>query len=355
MAGPLALLGDRLAAYLRVKWPHAEGLEVSAVQQIPGGASRETFRLKLEYRERGRHVSQGVILRRDPPTSLIDTERALEYRTYEAMYRTDVPVPRALVLEEDRRHLDGAFSLMAEIPGCETAIALFGTPHYAALREKIGHRKWTILGTLAALDTNELGANEFMKVPNLSDCAARELAYWESVIDHDAMLPQPIAKAAIRWLRRNLPPPAHKLALVHGDFRSGNFLFDAQGDIRSVLDWEMAHLGDPLEDLAWSLDPLWGWPERHLAGGLLPREQAIGIWEAASGMTVDRAAFRWWQVFASLKAVAIWISSTEDFAHGVSKEPILAVAGWVMTDRQNRILVDRLSPSSQHRFAAPLV
>jgi aminoglycoside phosphotransferase (APT) family kinase protein len=355
MAAALTVIGDRLAAYLRERWPHAEALEVSDVHQIPGGASRETFRLKLRYRSDARDVRRGVILRRDPPTSLIDTERALEYRTYAAVYPTEVPVPEPLVLEEDPRYLDRAFSLMAEIPGCETSIALFATPHYSPMREKIGQAKWTIMGKLAALDVEVLGANEFMEVPTRERCALRELDYWESVIDKDAMLPQPIAKAAIRWLRRNPPPAAQKLALVHGDFRSGNFLYDTNGDIRGVLDWEMAHIGDPLEDLAWSLDPLWGWPERRLAGGLLPRETALSIWQAASGMEIDRAEFRWWQIFASVKAVAIWISSTEDFAHGASKEPILGVAGWIMTDRQNRILVDRLSPVSKHRYAEPLV
>lgn len=355
MSAGLTVLGDRLATYLRGRWPHATELSVYDVQQIHGGASRETYRLKLRYRAEGRDVRRGVILRRDPPTSLIDTERALEYRTYAAVYPTEVPVPEPLVLEEDPRHLDHAFSLMAEIPGCETSIAMFATPHYAPLRDKIGHAKWSILGKLASLDVHELGVDSFMELPTAADCALRDVSYWESVIDKDAMLPQPIAKAAVRWLRRNPPPPAKKLSLVHGDYRSGNFLYDPNGEIRGVLDWEMAHVGDPLEDLAWSLDPLWGWPERRLAGALLPREEAIAIWEAASGMRVDRDAFRWWQVFASVKAVAIWISSTEDFAHGASKEPILGVAGWIMTDRQNRILVDRLSPLSRHRYAEPSV
>jgi len=142
---------------------------------------------------------------------------------------------------------------------------------------------------------------------------------------------------------------------VHGDYRSGNFLYDPSGTIRGVLDWEMAHIGDPLEDLAWSLDPLWGWPERHLAGGLLPRRRALQIWQEASGLQIDADAFRWWQVFASIKGLAIWISSTEDFANGSTKEPILAMAGWVMTDRQNRILVDRLAPESEHRYTEPLL
>ena len=58
-------------------------------------------------------------------------------------------------------------------------------------------------------------------------------------------------------LRRTPPPPAQKISVVHGDYRTGNFLHDGDGVIRGILDWEMAHLGDPLEDLAWALDPLW--------------------------------------------------------------------------------------------------
>jgi aminoglycoside phosphotransferase (APT) family kinase protein len=340
-------LGERFAAYLGERW--GEPVEVVGIEQIPGGASRETYRVAV----RSPAGERGLILRRDPKSSLIDTERALEYRTYAAVYPTDIPVPEPLILEEDPRHLERPFSVMREIPGCESAITSLALPAFAGLRETIGERAWTLMGRLAALDVDRLGLPDFMPVPDHP--AARELDYWAGVIEHDALHPQPVAAAAIRWLRRHLPAPGPKLALVHGDYRSGNFLFDATGEIRGVLDWEMAHIGDPLEDLAWSLDPLWGWPERTLAGGLLPREHAIRVWERASGLGVDRQAFRWWQVFASLKAVAIWISSTEDFFNGESKEPILALAGWVMTDRQNRILVDRLHPDSPHQYAEPLL
>jgi len=185
--------------------------------------------------------------------------------------------------------------------------------------------------------------------------ARRELDYWANVIRTDALQPQPVAEATIRWLERHLPEPSARVCLVHGDYRSGNFLYNEAGEIPALLDWEMAHIGDPMEDLAWSLDPLWGWPEKHLAGGLLPREDAVALWERSSGITLDRTAFRWWQVFASLKGLAIWISSSEDFAHGQSKDPILAMAGWLMTDRQNRILVDRLRPDSPRQFVEALL
>jgi aminoglycoside phosphotransferase (APT) family kinase protein len=116
----------------------------------------------------------------------------------------------------------------------------------------------------------------------------------------------------------------------------------------------MAHIGDPLEDLAWSLDPLWSWSEPELAGRLAPHPVAVRIWEEASGLRADPDALAWWRIFASIKGIGIWISSSEDFHRGAAKPPILALAGWLMTDRQQRILVDYLSPHSKHRFAGGL-
>lgn len=347
MNRPRDSIARRLADYLARVWDAAVTTE--HIEQIPGGASRETFRVRL----RVNGTTRGVILRRDPPSSLIDTERALEYRTYEAAWQAGIPVPEPLLLEEDPAVLERPFSLMAEVTGCQTAIAHLAAPPYDAVRDRIAERKWTLLGEIARRDVEELGLTGFMDKPDHP--AERELAYWAGVIRSDALQPQPVAEATIRWLTRHLPDPSGRLSLVHGDYRSGNFLYNEAGEIPALLDWEMAHIGDPLEDLAWSLDPLWGWPEKHLAGGLLPRSEAITLWERASGMTVDPETFRWWQVFASLKGLAIWISSSEDFAHGVSKDPILAVAGWMMTDRQNRILVDRLRPGSRHEIAEALL
>ena len=341
MTLPIPELIERLGRYLTAR--NGMPTQVTEVVRIPGGASRETYRLTATQGGN----SRGMILRRDPESSLIDTDRATEFQAYAAAFRSGViPVPEPLVLEEDKQHLDQPFTLMAEIPGCQTAINSLPETQ----RAKVGEQKWTLLGKLAALDVEEIGITAHMPSPALNETWKREVDYWAGVIRKDALQPQPIAEAAIRWLERQPPPPSPKLALVHGDYRSGNFLFDPDGNIKGILDWEMAHLGDPLEDLAWSLDPLWSWPDPHIAGKLLPRMEAIRIFEKASGMNVELDVFRWWEVFASLKAVGIWISSTEDFQNGNSKEPILALAGWLMTDRQNRIIIDRISPNSQRKY-----
>lgn len=338
--GPVtpALVAERIGEFLSQRW--GEPVTVDHVEKIFGGASRETFRVKVTA---GDH-KRGVIVRRDPPSSLIDTERRLEYGAYAAVYGTGIPVPEPLFLEDDPAWLGQPFSVMAEIENARTDVAALNE----AQQRAIGNEKWRILGKLAAMDPIALGFDKLIDIPAPEGCAARELEYWTGVIDQDEMHPQPIARAAIRWLRRHMPPAAQKLSVVHGDYRTGNFLFKPDEGIKGILDWEMCHVGDPLEDLAWSLDPLWNWGAPQLAGRLLPHEEAIAIWEASSGLRCDREAFQWWRVFVSVKAVAIWISSSEDFHNGMSKEAILAYAGWVMTDRQNRILLDYLAPGQEN-------
>ncbi len=339
-------IGRSAAGYLGRHW--SADCTLTHIEQIPGGASRETYLIQLE--RNGEPV--GVVLRRDPPSSLIDTERAHEYGTYVAIHRHGaMPVPEPIVLEEEPGELERPFSIMALVPGGQASPGGLDEPVMQPHLENLGKRKWQLLGNMARHSYAELGI-DFMDVPD--HAAAHELAYWRDVINSDSLHPQPIAQAALRWLERHLPPPSSHLTLVHGDYRTGNYLYSDEGDILAVLDWEMAHIGDPLEDLAWSFDPLWS-PDLRNAGRLLPRADALAVWEAASGMTVDREAFRWWQIFASVKAIAIWISSAEDYVNGTTKEPILAVAGWPMIDRQNRILLDRLSPDSQHQYAEALL
>jgi aminoglycoside phosphotransferase (APT) family kinase protein len=333
-------VADRIAAFLRDQW--GQDVQIQQVEKIFGGASRETFRVRLLRAG----TPKGVIIRRDPPSSLIDTERKLEYGAYAAIYPTGIPVPEPLFLEDDPQWLGQPFSVMEEITGAQTDVAALDETG----RARIGEQKWRLLGELAAMDPIALGFGALTEIPGVDACAFRELDYWAGVIAQDQFHPDPIAEAAIRWLMRNPPAPATKLSIVHGDYRSGNFLFSAESGIKAILDWEMCHVGNPLEDLAWSLDPLWSWGTPALAGRLLPPAEAIDIWQAASGLNVDPKDFLWWRVLVAVKALAIWISSSEDFHNGNSKEAILAYAGWAMTDRQHRILLDYLSPVSRTEF-----
>jgi aminoglycoside phosphotransferase (APT) family kinase protein len=322
--------------------PDAEAVRIEGLERIFGGASRETYRFVLSYRTRGRSVSRPLILRRDPPSSLIETDRAVEFGAYRAFHGTAVPVPEPVWLEEDSRWLDRPFFVMEQLTGLESSPQQIAAPPYAQHAAKLAEQKWSILGEIARAEPRERGLDEVMERVFPDACWSRELAYWEGQIDEDELCPQPVIRAAVRWLRRNPPPPPGRVGVVHGDYRTGNFLYDADGEIHAILDWEMAHLGDPLEDLAWSLNPVWRWAGDERAGGLASRQEAIAIWEKASGLRADPAALRWWEVFSSVKGQAIWVSGAKEFSDGKNQDPILALSAWLMGNSQDRAALHAL-------------
>jgi aminoglycoside phosphotransferase (APT) family kinase protein len=329
-------LDAAIAAYLSRAWGEEVGVEQLA--RIYGGASRETYRFDAVTRS-GRRP---LILRRDPPASLIETDRRMEFLALKSFHGQGVAAPEPLILENAGAELERPFFVMARVEGGQTA-SPFAPDPYAPNAAKLGEDFFSTLGRIAAADPAVLPIAEVADAPALDACWRRELDYWAGVIEDDEQHPQPIVRAAIRWLRRHPPPPAQKLSVVHGDYRSGNFLHDGAGRMIAVLDWEMAHLGDPLEDLGWALDPLWRHNETERVAGMVPKAEAIAIWERASGLKVDPVAFGWWELFASVKAQAIWISSAKEYRDGGFAEPILCFSGWYTARRQDEILAAHLA------------
>ena len=331
-------LEPRLAAYIAGKLPDATAVRVSDLERISGGASRETYRFVLSWREGDAERQRRLILRRDPPASLIDTERRVEFEAYRAFKGSAVPVPEMLWLEEASAALDYPFFVAEEIAGFQASPQMLLSGAYDAVLPKVAAGKWTILGEIAKADPAVLGLTRVMPPPALDACWKRELDHWEALIDRDEVGPLPITRAAIRWLRANPPPPAQKLSVVHGDFRTGNFLYDEAGEIHGVLDWEMSHLGDPLEDLGWSLQPIWTFGRAGLAGGLCGQAEAVAIWERACGLKADPAALHWWILFNCVKGQGIWVGSAAAFNTGGNKAPIMVYPAWWLINSQERAM-----------------
>jgi len=332
-------LEPRLAAYIATRMPRATDIVVDRLERISGGASRETYRFRLGWREGEEACERQLILRRDPPASLIDTERRVEFEAYRAFAGSAVPVPEMLWLEEASEALDHPFFIAEELAGFQASPQMLFSGAYDAILPKVAERKWTILGEIARADPIALGLDKWMPAPALDECWRRELAHWEAILDKDEAEPLPIARAAIRWLKANPPPTAQKLSVVHGDYRTGNFLYDAAGKIHGVLDWEMAHLGDPLEDLGWGFNPVWQFGRPDLEGGLVAKAEAVAIWERASGLKADPAALHWWTLFNCVKGQAIWVGSARAFIDGGNKEPIMVYPAWWLLNAQDRAIL----------------
>ena len=330
-----------MLAYLNHRNPAAQNIEISDLHRIPGGASRETYALTAEWTEGGNDVRRPMIFRRDPTTGLIETERDIEFAAYQAFYGSGIPVPEPLYLETETEWLDRPFFVMERIVGGEVA-SPFALDPYGAHAPSLGEQFWTFLGSIArntsAVDT----LSDVLEPVAPAECWRRELDYWEGEILAHELEPQPLAQAAIRWLRKNPPPTPDQLVIVHGDYRTGNFLHDSAGKILAILDWEMVHLGDPHEDLAWGMDPIWCWFKKDHPGLMIPRAETIATWEKASGLRVNPDALQWWEVFSHVKGLAIWITASDTYRNSSNKDATLAFSSLICTDLHNQILAQKL-------------
>jgi aminoglycoside phosphotransferase (APT) family kinase protein len=318
-----------------------KNIAIDACHRIHGGASRETYSIDARIDRKPR----GLIIRRDPADSLIDTERALEFAAYRSFADSNVPVPAPISLVESADILGSPFFVMGRIDG-GSAASPFAVDPFGSHRAAIGEQFFRHLGAIHAREAATSALAEVIETPAHGGCWKRELDYWEGVIDTDELEPQPIARAAIRQLRRTRPPPPHRQTIVHGDYRNGNFLHNGDGHIMAILDWEMAHIGDPMEDLAWALDPLWNINTPDLAAGMVARDEAIAVWQAASGLMFDEESYAWWSLFANVKGLGIWISAAKSYCSGKNMDPVLGFSGWFCTTHHNRVIAERLSGAS---------
>ena len=326
-------LGARLEQLLSSLWN--DKVQVQNLARIPGGASRETYRFDAETKGR----VEGLILRRDPVGSLIDTDRRVEFLAYQS-FRGAVPVPEPLLLDLDGGALERPFFIMRRIDGGNAARPFEREP-YGLHALAIGEALFSHLGRIARFDPSSSPLAECFVPPDPPNCWREALDHWETIILRDERHPQPIVRAALRRLRRNPPKPAAKIAVVHGDYRSGNFLHDGAGRIIGILDWEMVHLGDPLEDLAWCCDPLWNHFDSSRVAGTISEAQAIAIWERESGLCVDHEVFAWWKLFSAVKGQAIWTTAAKEFVADNSNLA-LAFSGTYPARRHDVIIAETL-------------
>jgi aminoglycoside phosphotransferase (APT) family kinase protein len=330
---------QQIAAYLQHKMPDAGEIEVSQLWRIPGGASRETWSFDATWREgKAPAKAVGFIIRRDPEASLLETERYVEFRVYQALQGTGVPVPEVFWLETDPRWLERPFFVMGRLPGEASAQALVAGA-FAQHGDSLAQQKVEILARIHNLDWSASGGLglDFLGPPDGPDgCADMEIERWEGVMREQALEPQPVLELALAWLRAHRPV-AQRVTLVHADYRTGNFLVD--GDrITGVLDWEMVHLGDPLEDVAWVCVRSWRWAGDARVGGLMPREEFYQRYEEASGLKVDPESIRFWEVLGNLKLAVIFLTGARSFSEGRSKDAIHAFTAHLNPEIEVEIL-----------------
>ena len=317
---------DQLVAYLTSRMPGARDIRVSSVTRMPGGASRETWAFDAAWTEAAEPVARSFIARRDPTASLLESNNDLEFDLYTALEGSGIPVPKVHWIERDGAAIERPFFIMSRLAGATDARTLVTAPEFADIRPTVARQKAGILAKIHAFDIARLPSLE--RPPSPAAAALHEIVKWERTMRRDTLEPQPVLEFAFSWLKRHLPPPPRSLALVHGDYRTGNFLYDQTG-ITGILDWEMAHAGDPIEDLGWLMIKSWRWAGDERVGGLCSRDEFISLYEAAGGVKVDRDALKFWEVFSNVKFAIIFITGTKSVVEGKTPDLLLTLTAFV--------------------------
>lgn len=346
MTQPESNLPGAVADYWAHKNPDAGVITTSGLSQFHGGASRDTYRLTLTEEKGG--ASHDVVLRLMPEGCLLSdgvSSVETEFYAMSALGQTTLPVPRAHFLEHDPKWMGCTFLMVEEIKGCEASASKLSTPPFNTHAASLGTQFYIALGTLARQNPDELGLTGKLAGSSKADCGAKAIEIWQTEASRQSLPPLPIYEAGVRWLQANPAPQAQKLSVVHGDFRAGNFLYREDGTLRSILDWELCHIGDPIEDLAWSMMPAWSGGSEAV-GRMISRQDAIKLWEEASGLEAHADALRWWEIFANVKLIIALANGGAEFRDGTNSNPQLVVAAWHTLNVAQRTLASLLQ--TQH-------
>jgi aminoglycoside phosphotransferase (APT) family kinase protein len=280
-----ALLGRCVAAW------YAGATGVVHAVRLSGGASQETWSFDIVHP--GGNI--GAILRRAPQGYGAAPARAAglnaEATLMQLAHDVGVPSPRVLHVLQPADELGTGF-VMARVEGETIPRKILRDAEFAAARPKLARQLGGVLAGIHGLDLAQLPELRRMT-------AAKEITELER--DYRSFdWPRPVFELALRWLRDHDPGPSEQNTLVHGDFRHGNLIIGPDG-VRAVLDWELAHTGDPMEDLGWICVNSWRFGEIDKpVGGFGTREELFAGYEAAGGRA-DPARVKFWEVMGTLR------------------------------------------------------
>jgi aminoglycoside phosphotransferase (APT) family kinase protein len=301
-------LDEDLAAVVAAAF--GAGVTISGLRQLSGGASRETWSFDVVRPDGAR---DRLILRRDPPGSP-KAGMSVEASLLRAARQAGVPVPHVVTADDDPGVLGSPFIVMEHVDGETIPRRILRDEAFAAARPLLAAQCGRILAAVHAIPAAQ--------VPGLAE--GDPVEEWRTNLDALGE-PHPAFELGLRWLDEHRPRP-RAASVVHGDFRNGNLIVGPDG-VRSVLDWELAHLGDPLEDLGWLCVRAWRFGVDRPVGGFGEYDELIGAYEGAAGTEVDRDALRWWEIMGTLKWGVMCIMQAWTHTSGFVRSVELAAIG----------------------------
>ena len=345
-----ASLETGLLAPLR-RW-RAQVQAIEELQRLSGGANQQTW--ALQARLENERVP--LILRRAgkkstapethavSPVDAAPMHLATEAALIEVARAAGLPVPQVVQVLEPADGLGEGF-VMTRIAGETIPRRILRDDQFAAVRPQLAHQCGRILARLHRIPLQGL--------PVLRRATARQEREYYLARHRRHDHPRPVLSLAFAWLRQHEPQPQPALSLVHGDFRHGNLMIGPDG-VNAVLDWELAHLGDPMEDLGWICVNSWRFGHIDLPVGGFGTREALFAGYAAEGGVVDVERVHYWEVMGSLKWAVMCGDMLEAFRSGADRSVERAAIGRRASEAELdllRLLVpDRRTPGADPRL-----
>jgi aminoglycoside phosphotransferase (APT) family kinase protein len=308
----LTELAKRLHAFLTVQVPETTDIRIDELTPVSGGNARKAYSFDVVIGGENGHIDIPCIMLMQAGAGQLESDLKAEFHVLSALEGTGVPAPRALWIDADGSSLGSPTMIMDRIPGVTDILAL-RAPEPAGRNRAIA---LAFADAAAKLHTAPIDRLQFLGSTTCETTAAEQVAIWEAQFLKQRMEPHPAIAFAFQWAKTHAPV-AERISLVHGDYRLGNFLFEDER-ITALLDWEMAHLGDPAEDIAWAYRALWT-PEMHV-----PIAEFVDRYHEAGGPTIRPENLLFYRLFGEIKHAVISLTAARSFADGRTRNVRLA-------------------------------
>jgi aminoglycoside phosphotransferase (APT) family kinase protein len=327
----LATVAEALTPWFRERLGEA-GLEIVDLRRHAEGWSWQTYTMDVEWLSPGatESVRRGYAVRVEPHDGLLAPyDIGGQYRLHRAILdRSDVPIPDLHWLEHDTSVLGMPFYVMERVHGVVPVQWRGKDPTVFPsdeARRDLGLQFVDIQARIHAVDWQQAeldlpGAAWLDPVAS----ARSWIDHWSRYYEESILVELPLLRYAIGWLRDNVTCSG-ALALCHGDYRIGNFMV-RDGRINAIFDWELAHVSDPVEDIAYSGLPLFR-GRNPLLSQLLAPDEYFARYEERTGVRVDPGAFHFWTVLGLVKAAASHLRGARAYEDGRIRDLRLAAMG----------------------------
>lgn len=318
-------VAKNLSAYLRGQL--RTEVTVSGLKRYTVGFSWITYGFEAAWRDETGPRRQSLIVRIGPPKGLFAPYSALpQFAALEALHGSGVPVPRAYWWSDEHDAFGAPFFICEKIAG-EAPLPWVSAGREAfpaPLRESLAEQFIAALAALHRFDWRGTRLETVGPAVDERTAAEAQLRFWEDLLQRWAFRPYPMLEWGLAWLKRNRPA-APRVTIVHGDYRTGNFL-ESGGRITAILDWELVHLGDPVEDLGWVCMRSFRGRSPYMCH-LIERERLYERYEELSGVAVRPSAVQFYEAFGTFKLAVIHFGAARCYEDGRFKDVRLAAMG----------------------------